>query len=191
MHSKSVSSSLLGSLRDLFEGVKEYATNVVDFVVSGVQATVNWVIDSVSYVANFIINTFEDVLTIIGGMWARFGAAIGEWLDYLSELFGWGDIWNSKVAIEGIISNGLAQTHTLITGVASKANGLFASVESDVENFFDNLTSMIPGAASMGTASGYGTTTVPNSPSVDLSSLFANSPIQLLDEQATRVVVWG
>ncbi|MEV0677353.1 hypothetical protein AB0I60_12625 [Actinosynnema sp. NPDC050436] len=118
---------------DLWNGAKRVAGDVARAVKKGVAAVTDTVIDFTNktitlalQIGSELVNgitlafkTLEHVAQYVTGVFKRIGAALKEALDWLKALFSFGDIWNTKTALQkaivafpGTVQDGLDRART-------------------------------------------------------------------------------
>lgn len=134
-----------GFLDDLWEGVKRAGARIGSAIVNLVDGVVDlfvWIGGSFMKLGKFIIKTFKDAANVVMAVFNTLKAEIDKVVDWLSAMFNFKDIWDTKMALEGgltyfptFLSNTM-QAHG-ITG--AKIRTFFtdqeASVRADLDQF--------------------------------------------------------
>ena len=84
---------------------------VVDWVVNVVDSLINLVVkvaDEIIHLAAIVIRSIEDAIPFIHAIFAWIGALVEKVLDWIKDLFGWGDIWNTKLVFEHLVTTAIS-----------------------------------------------------------------------------------
>lgn len=130
-------------LGDIADAVADAVESAFDYVVTtvgnAIEATINCVIDGITYVFDGVISTLERAFEVA----ASILSAVLVFFEQLFEFLAWllsgarQDIWNTKKALEAIINQSFPALAALCVQGESAAAGYFAGIRQDVSSNFD------------------------------------------------------
>jgi hypothetical protein len=121
---------------DIWHAIESAAMAVVNWVVNVVESLINLVVkigEDLIQLAALAIKTIEDAIPFIHAIFNFIGALVEKVLDWVKDLLGWNDIWNTKKTFENYV----------LRGIPSLQNFLQYSAPVKVNNFFTNLKSEV------------------------------------------------
>lgn len=95
---------------DVWHAIESAAIAVMDWVVSVAESLVHLVIkigEEIAHLAAMVIHTIEDAIPFIHSIFNLIGALVEKVLDWVKDLFGWNEIWNTKRVIEHLVTASL------------------------------------------------------------------------------------
>ena len=140
-----VGSAISDFFGDVLHAIETFAMEVVDWVVDMVDSLINLVVkvaDEIIHLAAIVIRSIEDAIPFIHAIFAWIGALVEKVLDWIKDLFGWGDIWNTKLVFEHLVTTAipalewavgkraLVETGTFFSDLKSSVDGQFAAAIS-------------------------------------------------------------
>lgn len=140
-----VGSAIADFFGDVLHAIETFAMEVVDWVVNVVDSLINLVVkvaDEIIHLAAIVIRSIEDAIPFIHAIFAWIGALVEKVLDWIKDLFGWGDIWNTKLVFEHLVTTAisalewaagkraLVETGTFFTDLKSSVDVQFAAAIS-------------------------------------------------------------
>jgi hypothetical protein len=130
---------------DVWEGIKTGAAKVAEVIVSTVTEIAVWVGNAIVSLGELIIDAIEQAVQAVEAVFQMIADAITRVIDWLKSLFAFGDIWDTKTALqsgfETIVSYGLAE----IDAFGEPAHGWFASKAAQVSSLFEELKATLGG----------------------------------------------
>jgi hypothetical protein len=128
---------------DVWEGIKRAAIIVVHWTVDLVHKTVDQLSligKELQSLANMAIDGIEKAVSVVHSVLNRIGALVEKAIDWLKALFAWGDIWDTKTALSGYLTQAGPYLEQLITTRAEPlVKGWFKQREDDVKAVFGRL----------------------------------------------------
>ena len=106
-----VGSAIADFFGDVLHAIETFAMEVVDWVVNVVDSLINLVVkvaDEIIHLAAIVIRSIEDAIPFIHAIFAWIGALVEKVLDWIKDLFGWGDIWNTKLVFEHLVTTAIS-----------------------------------------------------------------------------------
>lgn len=89
---------------DVWEGIKSGAAKVAEVIVSTVVEIAVWVGDAIVSLGEIVIDAIEQAVHAVEAVFQMIADAIMRVIDWLKALFSFGDIWDTKTAMQGMLS---------------------------------------------------------------------------------------
>jgi hypothetical protein len=136
---------------DLLHAIETAVADVISWVVDVVDSLLNLVIQVADEVINLtamVIRSIEDAIPFIHAIFNWIGALVEKVLDWLKDLFGWNDIWNTKRVFEHLVSEAIPALQWAIGQRALVETGsFFADLKEAVDGEFSNAVSHFGGSS--------------------------------------------
>jgi len=126
------SSGFWGDIGDVCESALNDFENTCDVIMQAVEDGYQFIITIAGEVWNAIVRTAEDAWHAIGALIASLGADIEDFLRFLSYLFDWDEFIAVKNLLKGLFS-------PMLQGM----NSVLSTLQTDGDNYLDNLASQI------------------------------------------------
>lgn len=127
---------LFSSIADLWAAVTEGVAKLVTVLRDAAKLTITFVVDGVQRVLQAVLETARDAVNALQSALADFGARLKGWLDWLGDLFAWGDIWKTKVALEKLWAAGETVVYKAIEDAQNGTHTFFKDQEEKVTAYF-------------------------------------------------------
>lgn len=128
-----------GWASDVWEGVKSGVVAVAEVIVETFVEIAVWVGDAVVSLGKMIISAIEQAVQAVEAVFQMIAEAVMRVIDWLKALFAFGDIWNTKLALETGLGTLLDYGAATVTHVKGQAHGWFQQQEAAVTALFDSL----------------------------------------------------
>ncbi|MEZ4715357.1 MAG: hypothetical protein R2851_04610 [Caldilineaceae bacterium] len=156
--------SFVSWLRGLWDNIKNGLSTVEQVVVSigrDIYAGIKYVADGVVKVLRVALRDIVDVAIAIGSVFVQLGKDIAKVVEALSIIFHLGQVIDTAQAIKATFAQMLGNLPSIIQGVETQVNGIFATVETDLTNAFNGIIAALDGTvtgsgAQVGAAGGIG-----------------------------------
>ncbi|MBR7837060.1 hypothetical protein KDL01_27535 [Actinospica durhamensis] len=89
---------------DVWEGIKSGAAKVAEVIVTTVVEIAVWVGDAVVSLGEIVIDAIEQAVHAVEAVFQMIADAIARVIDWLKALFAFGDIWDTKTAMQGMLN---------------------------------------------------------------------------------------
>ena len=123
---------------------------MVSWVVDAVNSLLHLVIqvaDEIIHLAAIVIKTIEDAIPFIHAIFNWIGALVEKVLDWLKDLFGWDQIWNTKKVFEHLASETMVALQWAITKRALvETSSYFTDLKGDIDAQFSVAISHFAGS---------------------------------------------
>lgn len=145
---------------DIWNDIADFFGDIWHAIESAAMAVVNWIVDTVESVINLVvqigedliqlaalaIKTIEDAIPFIHSIFNFIGALVEKVLDWVKDLFGWEDIWNTKKVFEGFILGALPSLESFLTTSAPiKVDGFFGKMKAEVDAELQKVIATLQG----------------------------------------------
>lgn len=134
---------------DLLRAIESAVADLVSLVVDAVDALITFAIKVADQVFNgivMVIRTIEDAVPFIHAIFNFIGALVDKVLDWLKDLFGWDQIWNTKLVFEHLAGQAIPALQWAIGQRAAIETGTwFADLKSTVDGEFETAISHFAG----------------------------------------------
>jgi hypothetical protein len=134
---------------DLLHAIETAVADLISAVVDAVNSLISFVVqvaDQVITIAAMVVRTIEDAIPFIHAIFNFIGALVAKVLDWLKDLFGWGDVWNTKRVFEHLVSEALPALQWAIQQRAAIETGtFFTDLKHTVDGEFTNAISHFEG----------------------------------------------
>lgn len=130
----------LYSLSDLWDDIKNAAkvvVNVVEHVIEDVSQALQVVSVWIDDVKNYVLQTVDDAISMIGGLFGKFQVVAQDIVDFIRAVFDWDDILATQRVIKqyltGCVPNIKNQVNTMKSHLLSGLN----TIQSTVDQYLD------------------------------------------------------
>jgi hypothetical protein len=134
---------------DLLHAIETAVAEVVSWAVDVVDSLLNLVIkvaDDVINLTNMVIRDIEDAIPFVHAIFNFIGALVDKVLDWVKDLFGWHDIWNTKQVFEHLASEAIPALQWAIEKRAVVETGrFFTELKGFIDGEFANAISYFVG----------------------------------------------
>jgi hypothetical protein len=136
---------------DILHAIETFAAELVSWVVDVVDSLLNLVIkvgEELIQLATIVIRTIEDAIPFIHAIFNWIGALVEKVLDWIKDLLGWNDIWNTKLVFEHLASEAIPALQWAIEKRALVETGtFFTDLKAAVDAEFSNAISHFQGSS--------------------------------------------
>jgi len=149
----------------IWSDIADFFEDIWHAIVQGVMSVVSWVVDTVenvvsivvqfadtiiSTIKNLAIEGFEAVAGFVHGVFAWIGAEVDKVLDWLKDLFDWGDMWNTMENFYAYLQGGVTNIGPLISGSLPDVDTFFKDLKADVHSAFEQARVGLKGSSMSG-----------------------------------------
>jgi hypothetical protein len=188
--------SWLSSLGDLAEAIWNEVVQVTNIVVTAVgdalQATLDIIIDGITYAFNATITFIEDAFNLVVSIFESIGAAFDKFVEWLGFIFAWDDMVRTGDVVAYTLNEGLSFISGAASGLQGLADGWLAGAKQNIDSSFGSMISLL--SSSGGSVDGVTSTYAPEPPAqlddVDGTNLLLDGLVNNAD-QATLVLPQG
>lgn len=165
-------------LRAIETAVADVITAVVDVVESVIDLTIK-IADQVIHLAAVAIRSIEDAIPFVHAIFNFIGALVDKVLDWVKDLFGWDEIWNTKRVFEHLASEAITALQWAIGKRAAVETGhFFTELKGLVDGQFSAAISHFEGQSFNQIASPPSLSQAPYSMQLAVAGVSAGSPAQ-------------
>jgi hypothetical protein len=134
---------------DLLHAIETAVAEVVTWVVDAVDSLLNLVIkvaDDIINLADMVIRDIEDAIPFIHAIFNFIGALVDKVLDWVKDLFGWNNIWNTKRVFEHLATEAIPALQWAIEkrGVVETGR-FFTELKGFIDGEFSNAITHFAG----------------------------------------------
>ena len=131
----------------MWEGIKTGAARVAEVIVSTVTEIAVWVGNAIVSLGELIINAIEQAVQAVEAVFQMIADAITRVIDWLKSLFSFGDIWNTKKALESGVATLMSYGVSTVEHYGVLADDWFQQKEAEVVAMFTALKAQYGGNA--------------------------------------------
>jgi hypothetical protein len=125
---------------DVWHGIQQAASAVMHWVVDIVHKTVDLLTqigDELVLLAGMVVDGIREVISIVHSICNRIAAFVEKIIDWLRAFFDWGDIWDTKKALEAALLQSVPFLGNFVqTRAQPLVNGFFSGLGQNVINAF-------------------------------------------------------
>ena len=131
---------------DIWHGIKSGVATVSHWVVDVEKKTVSiitTIAKGIQGAVDLALSDLEAIGSVAHSIFHAIGAAVDKVIDWLKAIFSWGDIINTKKAIEYYINGCFPALQNTLSSVENIADDFFAKQEDHVRTAFSNLKAKV------------------------------------------------
>ena len=122
---------------DIWHAIESAAMAVVDWIVDTVESIISFVIkigEDLIQLAALAIKTIEDAIPFIHAIFNFIGALVDKVLDWVKDLIGWQDIWNTKKVFENFVVGATPILQSFLKNTAPiQSNHFFGNMKAGLD----------------------------------------------------------
>lgn len=134
---------------DLLHAIETAVAEVINAVVDVVNSLLNLTIqigENIIHLTDMVIRGIEDAIPFVHAMFNFIGALADRVLDWLKDLFGWDEIWNTKRVFEHVFTEAITALEWAIGKRAVvEAGSFFSDLKGSVDGQFSTAVSHFEG----------------------------------------------
>lgn len=152
--------SVFSSWDDIWSGVQNASIELTSWICSGVQTIINYVVDGVNYMYNQVIETFDQAINALEGLFGYFGSKTKDWLTYLGNLLNWDDIMNTSQNLQPLILEPFSIIQSQLNTNSVSINNYFENQRQNIIDFFNDINNYLNSSVTINSVQAYNNQTL-------------------------------